>query len=329
MVLSAENKKSGEKTIVLSFSVVTPTLNQAAYISKTIQSVTDQNYLAFEHVIIDGGSTDGTIAILKKYPHLKWRSEKDRGRADALNKGFALAQGDVIAWINSDDHYLPETFARVARFFEQNPQAMAVVGRAKVIDGNGKFLFHQDHYPSDQLHFEGVLRFWKNRSIPQPSLFFKRETLDSIGYFDSSIHDYPDYDLVLRMSRKFRIYSVPDFYACICIQADAGSVRDITEGVLERKLYAVSRPHWKFLSEFEYFKIVCAYGVAYPFILWRARYESFAFKYKSELKRSWNELPRDTFFKRYISLILSYPAESICAAIRFLIKQIRLGFFRK
>ncbi len=95
-------------------SIVTPSYNSAEFIEDCIQSVLKQNYPNFEHIIIDGGSTDGTVEILKKYPHLKWISEPDEGQSDALNKGFKKAEGDIIGWLNSDDVYLPGTFNKVA-----------------------------------------------------------------------------------------------------------------------------------------------------------------------------------------------------------------------
>jgi len=101
-------------------TIVTPSFNQGNFIDENIQSVLTQNYPNFEHIIIDGGSIDGTVDILKKYSHLKWVSEPDRGQASALNKGFRMATGDVIGWLNSDDSYLPGTFEVVARAFDKS-----------------------------------------------------------------------------------------------------------------------------------------------------------------------------------------------------------------
>ena len=101
-------------------TIVTPSFNQGKFIDENIQSVLTQNYPNFEHIIIDGGSIDGTVDILKKYSHLKWVSEPDRGQASALNKGFRMATGDVIGWLNSDDSYLPGTFEVVARAFDKS-----------------------------------------------------------------------------------------------------------------------------------------------------------------------------------------------------------------
>ena len=88
-------------------SVVTPSYNQGRYIEETIQSVLNQDYFRIEHIVVDGGSTDETLSVLKKYPHLKWVSEPDRGQSHAINKGFQIAKGEIAAWLNSDDTYLP------------------------------------------------------------------------------------------------------------------------------------------------------------------------------------------------------------------------------
>ena len=101
------------------FSVVTPSFNQAEFIRDTIDLVVAQDYPNFEHIVVDGGSTDGTIDILRSYPHLTWTSEPDRGQSDALNKGFSKAQGDVIAWINSDDYYAPRGVFKGGRSYER------------------------------------------------------------------------------------------------------------------------------------------------------------------------------------------------------------------
>jgi len=123
----------------LKFSVITPSFNQGEYIEQTIQSVLDQDYANFEHFVIDGGSTDQTISILNKYPHIQWISEKDKGQSDALNKGFKMAKGDIIAWINSDDWYETGAFKAVAKFFIQNPDKDIVMGDCNLIDDKGNF----------------------------------------------------------------------------------------------------------------------------------------------------------------------------------------------
>lgn len=112
-------------------SVITPSFNSREVIERAVQSVLVQDYTCWEHVIVDGGSTDGTIDLLKKYPHLKWISEKDRGQADAMNKGFSLSTGDIIVYLNADDYFLPGAFSAVMAVFEKG--ASFVVGNVLVM----------------------------------------------------------------------------------------------------------------------------------------------------------------------------------------------------
>ncbi len=186
------------KKISPPISVITPSYNQAQYIEQTIQSVLSQNYPNFEHIVVDGGSTDGTIDILKKYPHLKWISEKDNGQADALNKGFKKASGDIIAWINSDDWYEPDTFSAVAVYFENNPDENIVMGDCNLVDENGNIF---DKVINGERGFEELKQYKVSRSIPtQPAVFFRRKLLEEKGLLDMSLFFAMDYDLWLRFA---------------------------------------------------------------------------------------------------------------------------------
>ncbi|MBF0345622.1 MAG: glycosyltransferase [Nitrospirae bacterium] len=189
-------------------SVITPTLNQGRYIEHTIQSILEQAYPNYEHIVIDGGSTDNTLDVLRKYPHLKWISEKDKGQADALNKGIALATGEIIAWINSDDYYCPNAFYTIVNAFETMPHAKIIVGRT--------LLFFESMMLSSvsrnrELTFEEMIRFWDDWVPPaQPSVLFRADILDEVGLFDTSLHYTMDQDMWLRMSLKHVFYCIPD-----------------------------------------------------------------------------------------------------------------------
>jgi len=121
-------------------SIVTPSFNSAKFIEDCIQSVLNQNYLNFEHIIIDGGSTDGTIEI-KKYPHLKWISEPDEGIYDAMNKGIKLSSGEIIGILNSDDFYEPNIFMSIATIFRKDPKIALVHGDMKIIYNDNKVVY--------------------------------------------------------------------------------------------------------------------------------------------------------------------------------------------
>lgn len=189
------------------FSIVTPSFNQGAYIEKTILSVLAQDYPDVEHLVFDGGSTDGTVGILERYPHLRWVSEKDRGQSDALNKGFGAVSGDICAWINSDDWYEPGAFHAVADFFEENPDKNVVMGDCVLIDGTGKTF---DVVVNSERDFEEISRYWVYRSIPaQPAVFFRRRLLEEHGLLDEDLHFAMDYDLWMRFARKERFPHIP------------------------------------------------------------------------------------------------------------------------
>lgn len=187
-------------TLSLKFSVVTPSFNQGRFIEQTIKSVLDQDYPNFEHIIIDGGSQDGTVTILKNYPHLKWISEEDKGQSDGLNKGFRRISGDVVAWINSDDWYEPGAFKAVSEFFLANPDKNVVMGDCNLVDGDGKIF---DKVVNTQRGFSELRRYWIPRAIPtQPAIFFRKKLLDELGFADVSLHYAMDYDLWMRFARR-------------------------------------------------------------------------------------------------------------------------------
>ncbi|MBF0538169.1 MAG: glycosyltransferase [Nitrospirae bacterium] len=189
-------------------SVITPTLNQGRYIEHTIQSVIAQDYPNFEHIVIDGGSTDNTLDVLRKYPHLKWISEKDNGQADALNKGLSRASGDIIAWINSDDYYCHNAFDTIANTFGIMPHANVVVGQTMLLFEN---TMNSSISQNRELTFEEIIRYWDEWIPPtQPSVFFKADILDEVGLFDISLYYTMDFDMWLRMSLKHRFYCIPD-----------------------------------------------------------------------------------------------------------------------
>ncbi len=189
------------------FSIVTPCRNQADYIRCNIESVLAQRSPEYniEHIVVDGGSTDQTAEILKSYPHLKWTSEPDKGQADALNKGFARATGDIIGWVNSDDFYNPDAFEIVLRFFERFTDVDMVYGRCRLVDEKEN-LIKEWNPPEFKLKY----LIWRGGSfIPQQTVFFRRKVLEQMDYMcDVTINDAMDYDLWLRIGQRFMIKKI-------------------------------------------------------------------------------------------------------------------------
>lgn len=177
-------------------SIVTVSFNQGQFIEENILSVINQNYANVEHIIIDAGSTDSTLEILKKYDkHLNWVSEPDNGQSDGLNKGFKKATGDIIGWFNSDDRIAPGALDIVAHFFMDNPKEIGVVGNLDLINENGEFI--KTVY-SEPYEYSNMIN--EKRGVTQPSTFLKNMVFEKIGYLDESLHYTMDFDFFLRIS---------------------------------------------------------------------------------------------------------------------------------
>lgn len=181
-------------------SIITPSYNQAAFIEQTIKSVVNQKYPNLEYFIMDGGSIDGSVDIIKNYAHkypdiIKWQSKKDKGQVDAINQALDKASGDIIAYLNSDDCYLPDAFNQVVKFFRENPKVLWVVGNCKITDSKLKWTFTVKHFwPIDKI--KSLLYFfnWVN----QPAVFLQKKLVEKVGNFDMSYHYAFDYDYWLR-----------------------------------------------------------------------------------------------------------------------------------
>jgi glycosyltransferase involved in cell wall biosynthesis len=187
----------------MKFSVITPSFNQALFLEDTIKSVVSQKSDDLEYFIMDGGSTDGSVGIIKKYARLypriiKWRSEKDKGQVDAINEGMKKSSGDIIAYINSDDYYLPFAFKAVEDYFISNPKREWVVGDARVLGSNLGWTFWLKHLWPIEKYNRALYMF---NTINQPSVFLKKSLVDRVGLFNTSLRAAFDYDYWLRCLR--------------------------------------------------------------------------------------------------------------------------------
>ena len=187
-------------------SVVTPSFNQGPFIRETIESVLAQGGDDWEHIVVDGGSNDDTISILKEYPHLVWVSEKDKGQADALNKAIKMSSGEVIFWINSDDLVANGAFQAARRFFTNHPEAQIVCGNAVTLDKDGRELIRT----GPRVRARKLRYPWDgDTSMHQPSIVFRRTVYEFAGPFDITLDCAMDYDFFLRASEKFKFHHEP------------------------------------------------------------------------------------------------------------------------
>ena len=181
----------------LTFSVVTPSFNQAAFLADAIESVCAQGYGGqVEHIVIDGGSTDGSLRLLQSAKHLWWVSESDRGQSHALNKGFELTSGELIGWLNADDFYLESLFDRVASYAAAHPDVDVIYGDCVFVDGSGGLLRSKSEH-----HFDRNILLYYGCFIPTTSTFFRRRVLEGgLLHLREDLHYLMDYELFLRIS---------------------------------------------------------------------------------------------------------------------------------
>ena len=190
-------------------SVITPSYNQGQFIKETIDSVLSQDYPKLEYIVIDGGSTDDTVDILKSYgDRITWVSEKDDGQADAINKGLEMAKGTIIGWLNSDDTYTEGAIETAVDYLLTHPNTGMVYGEGYYIDKDSAIT---GRYDTEKY---SISRLAETCFICQPSAFFRKCLVDEVGRLDASLHLCMDYDLWMRFAFKGKISYIPDYLAC-------------------------------------------------------------------------------------------------------------------
>jgi len=183
-------------------SIVTPSLNQGRYLAATIDSVLAQDYPRIEHVVVDGGSADETLDVLRRYDHLRWVSEPDRGQAHALNKGFALSRGEILGWLNADDVYLPGAVSAAVETLRSSGCALVHGGWCQ-IDEQGNVLREVAPIP-----FDYRLQLEVRNGVSQPGSLFTRAAFDAVGGIDESYRYAMDYELWLKLGARFEVRHV-------------------------------------------------------------------------------------------------------------------------
>lgn len=191
----------------MKISVITPSFNQGCFIKDAIDSVINQGYDNFEHIVIDGGSSDETLDILKRYPHLRWVSEADEGQSDALNKGFKMATGDIICWLNADDFYLPGTFQKAIKQFSKF-EIDGIYANVLFCDKDKKVVGRlKSHRPVRWLSLFHIF-------ISSESFFFRRRIIDDGVFIDAKFHIAMDKEFMARiLYQRYVVKYINDDFA--------------------------------------------------------------------------------------------------------------------
>jgi glycosyltransferase involved in cell wall biosynthesis len=227
-------------------TIVTPSFNQGRFIRETLESVFTQDYPRIEYLVMDGGSTDETLDVLRSHgSRVVWVSEPDRGQAHAINKAWRRARGEIIAYLNSDDRYLPGAVGKAVIALQANPDAVGVYGEGYHVDQAGRIL---ERYPTEPF---SLARLEEACFICQPTCFLRRAAVERAGYLDESLRYSLDYDLWIRLARVGRFVYLPAFLAVTRLHEDAKTIgqraqahREIL-GTVKRHFGHVS-PSWAY-----------------------------------------------------------------------------------
>lgn len=216
-------------------SIVTPSLNQGIFIEQTIKSVIDQRYPNLEYIIIDGGSTDGSVEIIKKYQEYiqYWVSEKDNGQSDAINKGFSKATGDIFCWLNSDDYLLPNSLAIIGKL-NWEKHIGAIVGVGNKVNLKNKIVYTPDYY--EDINTKNLFQWNLGKNFMQPASFFSRNAWESCGPLNQELHFCMDVDLWIKISKKYQIKRIKACLAHAYTHELAKTTADIDKMLIETAL---------------------------------------------------------------------------------------------
>lgn len=259
---------------MMKFSVITPSYNQVNFLEETINSIKKQEVNALvEHIIVDGGSTDGSVELLKSLGgQVIWISEPDRGQADAVNKGISMAAGEIIGWLNSDDLYLAGALQAVADYFVDHPECRWVYGRCRIVDSAGKERWTWiTRYKNARLRKFTLHKLLRENFISQPAVFFRKDLFEEAGFLNLDLNYAMDYDLWLRFGKIAPAGVIHKNLASFRRHSSSKSETGFREQFFEQ--YAVARKYGPSLfnraaHRFNIFKIITSYRV----ISWFSRF---------------------------------------------------------
>lgn len=229
----------GSESTLQKVSVVIPTLNQGKTLEHTLLSIINQDYHNYEIIVMDGGSDDGTMDIIHKYRDWikHYQSERDGGQSQAINKGFTLATGEIYAWINSDDFYLPGAFAKVVEAFNSNHNIDIIVGAGDILTKDCKFL---KHISSMEMNRANLVEWHKDKWIMQQSCFWSSEIWEKSGGVDESLRLLMDFDLWLRFSALGKSLKLDEVLAIMRYYPEAKTV-SLRSNVREEEAYVYAK----------------------------------------------------------------------------------------
>ena len=232
------------RTETLFFSVITPSWNQGEYIGECLRSVAAQNDPSVEHIVLDNCSADSTADVVREYPGTKFVREKDRGQSHAVNKGFAAAKGEIICWLNSDDAYPPETFARLRSIFA-DPAVSVVFGDVEQVSYDGRPPQRAEAAFKDRLD---LVRWWSGKAhLHQPAVFFRKSVMEIVGNLREDLHYAMDYEYWWRMSEKFAFRREAEVLAVQYRQPESKTIRDWDKVLEEREI--IFHPYYDLLGD--------------------------------------------------------------------------------
>lgn len=250
----------------LKISIITPSYNQGGFIKQTIESIFRQNYPNLEYLVIDGGSTDDTVEILKNYgQRIKWISEKDNGQSNAINKGLKMATGNILAYLNSDDIYVGKSLFAVNDFFQKNQNFKWAYGRCKIINEKNqeirKIITAYKNFWMRKYSYNKLLSI---NFINQPATFWRREMMDEFGLFNENEHLVMDYEYWLRIGRKYSAGFINEYLAGFRMHTQSKSnqnfVKQFHDELRVAKKYSASQ--WPiFLHNLNFASILMGYKI--------------------------------------------------------------------
>ena len=245
-------------------SAITATYNRKDLLPRCIESVAAQSYPYKEHVIVDGGSTDGTVGVLRdyaaKYPHIKWISERDAGISDAFNKGLGIATGDAVGIIGDDDFYAPGAFDEIASRFKSDDEASVVTGDCNIVGNDGAIKKVLKAGYTNRKELIQCWRYWGRRvMIPAPSTYIHKRVIAAVGGFEVSDRYAMDYHHWIKITDEFPNVTVID-KVLASFRWDEGTVSFSLGEAQWRELIAISKQYWGVKGSFSYYEMASSYA---------------------------------------------------------------------